>query len=51
MCNLIPSSPAIGVDITTQLDTVQPFTKNALTVTTPVTSLLYVESPVVLEAQ
>ena len=51
ICNPIPSNPAIGVDITTHADTVQHLTENALTVTTLVTSPLYVESPVVPETQ
>ena len=49
ICNPIPSSPEIGVGITTHMDIVQALTENASTVTTPVTSQLYVESPI--EAQ
>ena len=51
ICNPIPSNPVIGVDITTHVDTVQHLTENALTVTTVVTSPLYVEGPIGLEAQ
>ena len=51
ICNLIPSSPVIDVDITIHMDTVQLFTKNVTTATTLVISLLYVESHIVPEAQ
>ena len=51
VCNPLPSSPAIDLDIPTHVVTVQPSIENALTAITVVTSLHYVENTAEPEAQ